>query len=142
MERKQTERLEHEIKTCSDIHAYIERNQQELLRMSAQEYLNRLIAAKGLTKKEIVKDCELDQIYAYQILSGRKKGEREKLLCLALAMRLTAYEANTWLYLCGKSKLYPRDKRDAVVLFGLDHGRTVASVNELLYQAGEKLLNE
>lgn len=140
MDNKLTDKLEHELKECGDVMAYLDVNEEHLLSMTSQEYLMHLMENKRLQKKNIVKASGLDQIYAYQILSGKKRGERDKLLCLAIAMGLTQKEVNTWLYLNGKPKLYPRSSRDSIILYGLLHHLSVLDIDDLLYQANEPTL--
>lgn len=71
--------------------------------------------------------------------SGRKYGERDKLLCLAYAMRLSLSNQPT-LYLAGKSELYSKAKRDTDLIFGFQQKLTVLQVDDLLYEAQEKIL--
>ncbi len=40
----------------------------------------------------------------------------------------------------GCAALYPRDRRDAVILFGLTRGMSLAEVNDRLFRAGEETL--
>lgn len=140
MDSPKTDELKNQIKDCGDVLEYLQRNPASFCAMTAQGYLEELFRQKNRTKKQVVKDSGLDPIYAYQILSGRKNGSRNKLLCLSLAMGLSAEEANRWLTLCGKACLYPRIARDAVLLYGLEKSLTVYQVDELLFQAGEPSL--
>lgn len=140
MREKSTGEFENELKECKDIKIFIGNNKEQFIDLSVQVYLDKLLLQKGVPKKEIVKNCGLDPIYAYQILSGRKKGERDKLLCIAYAMKLSLEETNRLLYCAGKPKLYPKSKRDAILIFGFQHHFTVSQVDDLLYEVQEKTL--
>ena len=140
MRENSTGKFENELKECKDINVFIEKNKDCFIDLSAQVYLNKQMLQKGITKKEVVKNCGLDPIYAYQILSGRKNGERDKWLCIAYAAQLSLEETNRLLYCAGKSKLYPKAKRDAILIFGFHHHLTVPQVDDRLYDAQEKTL--
>ena len=56
----------------------------------------------------------------------------EKILSLALAMKLSPKETDYLLYYAGHNKLYARNERDAVIAFALENHKTVLQTNELL----------
>lgn len=138
---KRTEELIHEIHQSGDIFTYLANNHDQLLSLSAHEFLSQMREQKGLSRREIVKACGFDQVYAYQILAGIKNGGRDKLLCLALAMHLDEWQTGTLLYLSGEARLYARSRRDAVILFAIRRQLDVYAADDLLDQSGEKTLS-
>ena len=76
----------------------------------------------------------MSEVYGYQIFSGLRTPERNKLLCLALAMRLTLDETQTLLKSAGYTLLYVKRPVDSVVIYGICKHLTVADVNCLLYE--------
>ena len=49
-------------------------------------------------------------------------------------------EAQTLLQAGHYAPLYPRDRRDAILIYGLSHGLTLAEVNDALFTANAETL--
>ena len=62
------------------------------------------------------------------------------LLCICIGMKAEIEDAQTLLKQCGYAPLYPREKRDAVILYGLIRGKELNSVNDMLFEEGEESL--
>lgn len=75
----------------------------------------------------------LDRAYVYQIFSGEKTPSRDKLIAIAFGLKLSDDETQKMLKISGNRELYARDKRDALILFALQHKKTIWDTNELLY---------
>lgn len=140
METKTTEELNHEIKTATDIEDYLLENRENMLNRSLPRYLKELLAQKGLSRAQVVRDSLLDRAYAYQIFSGEKTPSRDKLLALAFGLALTGDETQRMLKISCNRELYARDMRDALILFALERGNTILEVNESLYDHGFAVL--
>ena len=130
---KDTEQLQHELKEADSMEKFFAENGEHLRRLTLAEYLERLLEEKQLTKAEVVRRSNLDKVYGYHIFSGyRKNPSKEKVLSLALALGLSPEEAQRLLYYAGAKQLYVRDPWDSVLWYALEHGLSVAEVNELL----------
>lgn len=140
METKTTEELNHEIKAATDIEDYLLENRENMLDCSLPRYLEDLLAQKGISRAQAVRDSLLDRSYAYQIFSGEKTPSRDKLLALAFGMALTGDEAQRMLKISCNRELYARDRRDALILFALQQKQTIMEVNESLYDHGFAVL--
>ena len=89
MKRSTTELLSL-LKSAGDINEYLEKNSESFSAEKPCEYLEKIIAEKGLVKSEIIKKSGIERHYAYQIFSGRKTPSRDKLIMLCLGMGLDA----------------------------------------------------
>ncbi len=139
--KKNTDELLEELRQFSDFNRFIERNGQELCETAPADYLNALIAEKGLSKAQVIRDAQLSEVYAYQIFSGvRPRPAREKLLCLAFGMGLNFDETQTLLKKTGYPTLYAKDPTDCVIIFALMKGYDVVKTNELLFEYGRETL--
>ena len=136
MDTKTTEELKHEIKAATDIEDYLRENKKNMLDCSLPRYLEELLAQKGLSRAQVVRDSLLDRAYVYQIFSGEKNPSRDKLLALAFGLALTGDETQRMLKISCNRELYARDTRDALILFALERGNTILEVNESLYDHG------
>lgn len=130
---KDTEQLQHELKDADSMEAFFAENGEHLRRLTLAEYLGQLLEEKGLTKAEVVRRSNLDQVYGYHIFSGYKKSpSKEKAMALALALGLSPEEAQRLLYYAGAKQLYVRDPWDSVIWYALEHKLSVGEANELL----------
>ena len=57
--------------------------------------------------------------YAYQILNGTKNPGRDKVLALCIAAHMNYEETQRALALADLGKLYPRRKKDSIIIFAL-----------------------
>ncbi len=136
MEQKTTAELNHEIRVANDIEDFLTKNAGQLLECRLPEHLNRLLEQKGKRKADVVRGSLLDRGYGYQIFAGEKTPSRDKLIALAFGLRLSAEETQKMLKLSGNRELYPRDKRDALILFAIQHGKDINDANERLIDYG------
>ena len=140
MPKKSTTNLENELKSCDTLESFLKRNLDELSTASLAEQLQALIASKGLTRAGVVKASNLNEVYAYQIISGARRPSRDKLLCLCIAMKATLDETRELLVRGGFAPLYVRSQRDSIIIFAISHGETILELNNNMYDHGEPLL--
>lgn len=140
MPKKSTTNLENELKSCASLEDFLNQNQSELSNAPLAEHIQNMIASKSMTRAEVVKACNLNEIYAYQIISGARRPSRDKLLCLCIAMKASLEETQELLYHGGFAPLYVRSQRDSIIIFGISHGESILQVNSNLYDHGEALL--
>ena len=139
---KSTGELFTELKEDKNLSGYFRRNSEEFT-LPLNEYLEKLLAEKNLTKKEVIERSGLNREYAYHIFSGLKKNpSRSKILAIALAMELNLDEIQYLLRYAQLGALYPRNQWDAVIISAVEQKFSVAQTNELLYRLGEKTLND
>ena len=137
---KSTDELIHEIKTSTDILDYLEKNSGEMPVDSLPEYLKDWLRRKGLSKADVVRRSNLNRAYVYQIFLGRKYPSRDKVIALAFGLGLDSDETQTLLKQAGYRELYPRDPRDALLLYSLSRGETILQANEALYDHNIEVL--
>ncbi len=137
---KTTDDLIHEIKTSTAILDYLEKNSGEMQVDSLPEYLKDWLRRKGLSKADVVRRSNLNRAYVYQIFLGRKYPSRDKVIALAFGLGLDADEAQALLKQAGYRELYPRDPRDALLLYSLSRGETILQANEALYDHNIEVL--
>ena len=121
MPKKSTTNLENELKSCDTLESFLKRNLDELSTASLAEQL-------------------LNEVYAYQIISGARRPSRDKLLCLCIAMKATLDETRELLVRGGFAPLYVRSQRDSIIIFAISHGETILELNNNMYDHGEPLL--
>lgn len=140
MIKKPTSALLDALNSADSIKEYLDQHENEMISTTIGECLSQLVAEKHLSKAEIFKNAEINEIYGYQIFSNTRTPSRDKLICLCFGMQLTVPEAEELLKSSGYALLYPKNKRDSIILYALIHYATIYEVNEWLYDAGEKTL--
>ena len=137
---KPTDDLMKELTCSEDLDQYIKNNKAYFTDTSLAEALNQKLEEKGLQKSVVIKAAEINEIYGYQIFSGKRIPSREKLLCILIGMKLFLSETQQLLKLAGYAPLYPKNVRDSIVISGLQNACSVMEINELLYDHQEPTL--
>lgn len=95
-------------------------------------YLETLLLKKDVSKSELIKMTNLHRTYAYQIFNGQKKLSRSKIIQIALALQLDIRETNNLLSLSDNGYLYPKVRYDAIILYALEHKKSIIDTNLIL----------
>ncbi len=132
-----TQELEQEIRTCHDFAAL---SGEDFALPPLSEYLSELLDARGFTVREIIRICNLDRSYGYQLFNGTRQPSRNILLTMALALHLSEDETQRLLKIGGRQPLYARNRWDAAVLYALTHDLGLERADELLRSLGEEAL--
>lgn len=141
MQKKKTEELLKILEKETSFDEYLTENAEEFISGSLADVLNEYTEKSKLKKSDIINAADLDRTYAYQVFSGvRKKPSRDKVLRLCFGMKLSVYDTQALLKRSGYPQLYPRIRRDSVLIFSLERGLSVMEANELLYDLGEAVL--
>lgn len=134
---RSTQELEHEIRTAPNPAAL---SGADYAMPPVSEYLSELLEAQGLTVREVIRACNLERSYGYQLFNGTRRPTRNILLALALVLRLPEAEAQRLLKIGGRQTLYARNRRDAAILYALSHGLELEKTDALLHSLGEETL--
>ena len=138
--RKNPTELLRDLKRTAAFSDFVKRNSSSLKHSEFTETLNRLYRAQGRSKAELARAAGISEAYLYQICSGARVPSRNRLLCICIGMKAEIEDTQMLLKQCGYAPLYPREKRDAVILHGLMHGKELNSVNDTLFEEGEEPL--
>ena len=137
---KTTDELAHEISRSDNILDYFAENHGEMQLDSLPEYLESWLKQKGCSKADVVRRSNLNKAYVYQIFLGKKYPSRDKVIALAFGLGLDDKEMQTLLKQAGYRELYPRDPRDALLLYAIGHRMSIIDANELLYDHNIEVL--
>ncbi len=134
--QKTTEVLINELKSTGNVDKFINENIEELNELSLSAYLRELLEKYDVDKSEVFRKAGMsDNTYGYELFrNDEKKASRDKLIRICIGFPLSIEETQRVLR-CGKVRpLYPRDERDAYILFALNKGFTLEELNDLLYE--------
>jgi len=107
---------------------------------SFHKYITNCIRNSKMSQSQIIQKSQLQRNYAYQILNGTKKPGRDKVIALCLAMSMDLKGVQKALTLANEGALYPKLKRDSIIIFAINKTLSVLDTNELLYDMGEEIL--
>lgn len=141
MQERSTKELEKELSACAEISEFLTKNQDHMHSAPVSEQLKRYMAQKGLSRGDVITRSGLNDIYAHQILSGKRRPSRDKLLCLCFGLELNTEQVQDLLRDCGYAVLYAKNRRDSIILFALFKQLSLLELNEKLYEEGEPLLS-
>ncbi len=132
MKSDDTQELFSALKESSSIKNYLKMHESVCNSITLVEYLNLLIEKKSIKKSQVIKNSGLNRIYGYQILSGSKNPSRDKLICFCFGLELDIIDVQKLLYKGSYNPLYPKDKRDSIIIYCLCKGKSLLETNLLL----------
>ena len=134
--QKTTEVLINELKSTGNVDKFINDKIEELNELSLSAYLRELLEKYGVDKSEVFRRAGMsDNTYGYELFrNDEKKASRDKLIRICIGFPLTIEETQKVLRHGKVRPLYPRDQRDAYILFALNKGFTLEELNDLLYE--------
>lgn len=138
-EERLTEDLLARLRAASNPQEYLDAD--VTIDRSLKSYLDDLLAEKGLKRAAVIRAAGMNTTVAYDIFSGKcAHPGRDKVIMLAFGMGCTLLETQRMLRLAGVSELWPKVRRDAVVVWCIEHGMSRAACDDELWDFGEKTL--
>ena len=137
-EERITEELLEHLLNASSPEAYLA--QGDTVDRTLPDYLNQLLASRGLRRSAVARSSGINPTVVYDIFAGKSKPGRDHAIMLALGLRCTIKECQRLLRLAGVSELWCKVRRDAIVIWCVEHGLTRVETDDELYRLGEKTL--
>lgn len=138
--QKSIEELLNILKNTPSLEAFYSEEKENISTLSLADYLNNLCVQKNISPAQCIKKTNLARTYAYQIFSGQKHPDRNKVLALCFGFSLSLDETQNLLKTTGYPILYAKTKRDSVIIFGLQRNCSLTDVNELLFEMNMELI--
>lgn len=114
---------------------YEEKNQKTFV-----SEINKILDERKIEKCQLIQEAGIQRNYGYQILSGKRKPGRDKVIAISLALQLNLEETQRMLKIAGEGNLYSKVKRDAIIIFSIERNLKVIEANELLFNMEEEPL--
>jgi hypothetical protein len=96
------------------------------------EHLEQLRLEKDIRKERLFIESYISPVYGHEIFKGTKHPSRDKIIQLAFGLGLTVDETQRLLKIGNQAELYPKIKRDAVIVHAIAHNMTIVQANSLL----------
>lgn len=138
--KKDTSDLRDELLSQPHLNDYLKENGDQFVSWGLAEQLMRLFDEKNISKAMVARNGGMSEVYLYQVLSGRRNPSRDRLLCICFGLGTSVEETQRLLQRAGYAPLYPRLKRDAIILHGIAHATPLAELNDKLFEENEGTL--
>ena len=140
MQKKNTDDLRQELMQAPNLDRFLSTNREQFSNESLVESLNRLLGEKHISKAALAKQAGMSEVYLHQIFAGRRNPSRNRLLCLCFGLEASIDETQDLLKRCGLAQLYPKNKRDAIIYYGLVHKMSLLELNDKVFAEEEEML--
>lgn len=128
-----------ELRSAEDAAECVERNS---LLPSFIEYFSLLLNERNMSRNDLFRSINLERSAGHRIMSNSRSPGRNVLLRMALVMQLALPQTQQLLKISGRAPLYPRIRRDALLIYALSHKLSLAEIEEALVDLGERSLYE
>ena len=102
-----------------NLEQFLQRNESAYLTASFSDYLNAWCKKHVEVPEQVIRRANLEKSSGHQLCSGKRNPSRDTVLQLAFAMDADLPQAQEMLRSARRSPLYPRIKRDAVLIYCL-----------------------
>lgn len=137
---KTTGELQQELMEQSSIKSYLNGNRASFIEADFLKQLEALHKQCGLTKAALARKSGMSEVYLHQVFFGRRTPSRDRLVSLCVGLGASLEELQQILKQAGYAQLYPKVRRDAIIIYGLLHRRQPGEINDDLFAENEKTL--
>ena len=127
-----TDRLISELFKTDNIEAFLRAHEGELVVSSFAEYITQLCKQKKTTVSKVLDKADIGTSFGYALFKGVRKPSRDTVIKLAIAFGLNLDDAQKLLSAAGFGGLYPKIKRDAVIIYALQRGYSLFQIQDEL----------
>ena len=138
--KKNTNDLQRELTAAADLSLFLSENEEHFISENFADMLQVLFQKSGLSKAALAKRAGTSEVYLYQIFSGGRTPSRDRTICLCFGLAATLEDTQDLLKHSGLAQLYAKDRRDAIIIYGLTHGMDLVEVNDKLFSENEETL--
>ena len=118
----------------------LQRTESAYLHITFADYLSDWCRDHQEVPEQIIRRANLEKSYGHQLFSGTRKPSRDTVIQLAFALHANVAEAQEMLKITRKSLLYPRIKRDTVIIYCLHNHVSLVDTEIILHDLGLPIL--
>jgi len=122
-----------EDKTFTEI---LEENKGSFSYKTIGEYISDAIHKNNTTKARLIRESGINKRFFFDILANKKRPSRRYIIRIFLALELNLTDVQWYLKATDYPQLYARDKRDAVIIYCINHNIKVEECNRMLNKVG------
>lgn len=133
-----TEELLDRLISSSDIQSYLD--QDSISNQTLTVFLETLREANNMKRSVLARESGLNATVVYDIFSGKSRPGRDHAIMLAIGLNCDLRETQRLLRLAGVSELWCKQRRDAIIIWCIEHGFDLAATDDELQRLGERPL--
>jgi len=126
--------------STSNIEKFIKNNSKEWTTPQFHEYISTLCVELDLVPEQVILQSAIERTYGHQLFNGTRKPSRDKAIQLAFGFGMNVEDTQKLLQVGQKNPLYPRIKRDAAILYCINHHKDIYETQSVLEILGLTLL--
>lgn len=138
----ETAKFEAWLKEEKDIKLYFDKYGNQVKIVPVRELLRDLINARDIINARLFEKSGLHKTGGYDYTNGKRTISRDKVIQFSFGLELTRKQTDRFLLLAGMSTLYPKFKRDAVVIHALLSGMKINDLQDKLNELSLPMLGE
>ncbi len=138
---KKTDDLRQELMESEDLDRFLSENRDCFETEECGSLLQRLYEKTDFSKAELARRSGMSTVYLYQVFSGRRRPSRDRMLCLCFGLGCSLESTQELLKRGAFSPLYPKNRRDAIILFAFRKGMSLQETNDRLFRENEETLS-
>ena len=138
--KKDTNNLFEELGNACKIEDYMNSNTSSFVHHTLCDFWESMCKKSEMSKSNIINKSEFNYSFFYDVINGRKIPARDKIIRLVLTMGLELDDCQQALRLSDKALLYPRVKRDSVIIYAINNKLNIAESNSILKEYNEETL--
>ena len=115
-----------------NINTVLDKHETDFFECTISEYLMKLCEERDTVPERVVNKAQIERTYGHQIFNGTRTPSRDKLIQIAFGFGLSLDETQRLLNVAGKSALYPKIKRDAIIIYAISHEMGVMEAQDVL----------
>ena len=128
-----------QVKNTLELEHFLKHNDTELKRDSFGDGVLKLCSKYEMTPSVLQTRIAISKSQFYSLLNGTRKPNKESVVKVSFGLGITRDEMNSLLRAAGCHALDPRNKEDAIIIFGIENKREIEKVAELLKEYGSKI---
>lgn len=128
------------LEKANSLESFFTQYDESLSSADMSEQLNLLLEKHHLTKLAVIQAANLERSIGYQIFSGHRHARRDVVISIALGMQLSLEETQRLLRSAQYGDLFPKNRRDAALIYCITHQMDLIHTQLLLDEIDEKPL--
>lgn len=139
MEYKRTDDLLEQLKLQNiSYEDYLSENEDSFVVTDLTLFWKKAIKKSKMAKIDIINGADMGYTYFYNIIGGKSIPARDTIVKIYISMGLDIDDCQTALKLYNWAYLYPKNKRDSILIYALTHKLSLYEVEDMLVSQGEK----
>lgn len=120
--------------------SYLEENQDSFIQNDLKDYWQSLLSTCPMKKTDIINKADVGYTFFYDIIKGKKIPSRDTICKIHISMNLGLEPCQNTLKLYNWASLYPKNKRDSIIIYGITHHMALYETDALLKQNNQPQL--